>query len=81
VQLQIQFEPSTSKDVVGYRLYRSDLSPLDFKQVGSSLQAGMSTLITDPNPFRNGAAIYTVAAVDVSGKESMSSELTIGQSQ
>ncbi len=78
VQIQIEFEPSTSPDVVGYRLYRSDINPLDFKQVGNSLLVGMPTIITDPNPYREGPAVYTVATVDVVGKESMSSELTIG---
>ncbi|WP_067727512.1 transglycosylase domain-containing protein [Oceanobacillus damuensis] len=70
---KLTWNKSGSKDVVGYRVYRSDSPGGDFKLIGS-------TTSTDYG-IGNGNAVYTVKAVDYFGMESKaSSEVIVGES-
>lgn len=68
----LEFKPSASADVVGYRLYRSDnLGPFQLVK-GKVALAGEDTKLSDVPPA-GGPIVYAVKAVDVAGKESMPS--------
>ncbi|WP_249872023.1 transglycosylase domain-containing protein [Oceanobacillus saliphilus] len=61
-----------SKDVVGYRVYRSDSPGGNFKLIGSTTSTNYG--------IGNGNAVYTVKAVDYFGLESKaSSEVIVGE--
>ncbi|WP_127531487.1 transglycosylase domain-containing protein [Paenibacillus kobensis] len=70
---KITFNPNPEKDVVGYRLYRSDAS-------GSFVPSGSTILVGEPTVFKitvaNGGSYY-ITAVDVTGHESSPSR-TVG---
>jgi penicillin-binding protein len=74
--LRIEFEPSPSQDVVGYRLYRSlDGSP--FTQTGSPVLVGdelkFATYVSE-----NRAYVFSIAAVDLAGNESDPAVISYG---
>lgn len=64
----ISFNASPEKDVVGYRLYRTD-DGVKFQSTGKVALTGDATVITDARAAGLGTAYY-VTAVDVAGKES-----------
>lgn len=68
----ISFNNNSEKDVVGYRLYKSN-NGVDFVYTGNSILIGQSTVFTDSGS----GATYYVTAVDVAGKES-SPSATVG---
>lgn len=65
---KISFTASPEKDVVGYRLYRTD-DGMKFQSTGKVSLTGDSTVIADARAPGFGTAYY-VTAVDVAGKES-----------
>lgn len=71
----IDFEPSTSPDVVGYRLYRSINGGAFKKQ--STILVGDRTLFSPGTPG-NLSAIFYVTAVDVAGNETSSTSVAGG---
>jgi penicillin-binding protein len=72
--VNITFTPSTSTDVVGYRLYRATGKSSDFSRTGLVLFAGEDAVFTD-RVDSTSVFSYYVAAVDVAGKESKSNTI------
>lgn len=56
---------SSSKDVVGYRIYRASDPDSDFRLIGNTINTSLN--------IGNGKAVYRVTAVDYFGQESSSS--------
>jgi penicillin-binding protein len=65
----ITFQASSSADVVGYRLYRSDNRGAYRIVPGKVALAGQELKLTDTPPA-GASVVYAVKAVDVAGKES-----------
>lgn len=74
---RLSFTASSSKDVVGYRLYRSVNGGPYQKVGGQVVLAGDETMFTGI-PSAGTIVIYYVTAVDVAGKESQPSKAMFG---
>lgn len=72
--VKITFTPSTSTDVVGYRLYRATGKSSDFSRTGLVIFAGEDAVFSDKIDSTSVFSYY-VAAVDVAGKESKSNTI------
>lgn len=70
---KVTFSKNAEKDVVGYRLYRSEGGGT-FKYTGQAALAGEATEISDTGSGGFGTTYY-VTAVDVAGKESQPSAI------
>jgi len=67
-KVEVTFNGSPEKDVVGYRLYRS-IDQGSYQKVENSLPVGQSNSFTSSVSFSNSYRFY-VTAVDVGGRES-----------